>query len=347
MPETPPSTPTRKRLSRDQRRDVLLMRSLGYSYEYIATFLKISQRAVQYTCQKGTATPQHKQAGRPPKLNQEETDKLIEFVTSSHRCRRLSYQQLADELWPEGEIGADSIRFALRSRGFRRRIALRKPHISPQNKAARLLWAQEHVHWSPEQWRSILWTDETWVTAGHHRKVLVTRRPGEELEPTCILERIQRKAGWMFWGSFAGDQKGPSIFWEKDWGSINKESYCEHIVPVLADWFQQNSHYYLMQDNAPGHAARYTRQKLQGVNIRLIFWPAFSPDLNPIETLWNKMKDWLAIHYPAVRVPYRQLRTQVQEAWQAIEQQTLRELLDSMPARCQAVIDAQGGYTKY
>ena len=72
---SPPSTPKRKRLTRDQRRDILLMRRLGHAYEYIADFLKVSQRAVQYTCEKQQATPQHSKAGRPPRLNKEEADR--------------------------------------------------------------------------------------------------------------------------------------------------------------------------------------------------------------------------------------------------------------------------------
>jgi len=43
----------------------------------------------------------------------------------------------------------------------------------------------------------------------------------------------------MFWGSFSGALgKGPAIFWEKEWGSINKESYCEHIVPLIHGWIR-------------------------------------------------------------------------------------------------------------
>jgi transposase len=46
-----------------------------------------------------------------------------------------------------------------------------------------------------------------------------------------------------------------------------------------------------MQDGAPGHAAAETREELHEGDIHPIFWPAYSPDLNPIETVWNQMKD--------------------------------------------------------
>ena len=88
---SPPPTPRRKRLTRDQRRDILLMRRLGHTYEHISTFLNVSQRAVQYTCEKQQATPQHAKAGRPPRLNKEEVDRVEEFVTQSKKTRRMTY----------------------------------------------------------------------------------------------------------------------------------------------------------------------------------------------------------------------------------------------------------------
>jgi hypothetical protein len=63
------------------------------------------------------------------------------------------------------------------------------------------------------------------------------------------------------------------------------------------------------------------------------------------------MKDYIEVHYPDLpggRQPtYEQLRGIVQEAWDLISVEYLRELIESMPARCQAVIDADGGHTKY
>jgi len=145
----------------------------------------------------------------------------------------------------------------------------------------------------------------------------------------------------MFWGCFAGHNKGPSVFWEKDWGSITGESYRQHTVPVIAGWVTLHPYLLLMQDNAPGHAASETRQDLQERGVRIIFWPAFSPDLNPIETVWNRMKDYIETHFPE-KMSYDALRAAVKEAWNAIGEDLLRELIMSMPARCAAVIAANG-----
>jgi hypothetical protein len=50
-----------------------------------------------------------------------------------------------------------------------------------------------------------------------------------------------------------------------------------------------------MQDGAPGHAAGDTQVKLRESGIISIFWPAFSPDLNPSDKIWDWMKDYTSL----------------------------------------------------
>jgi len=80
----------------------------------------------------------------------------------------------------------------------------------------------------------------------------------------------------------------------------------------------------------------------------LIFWPAHSPDLNPIKTLWNVMKDWIQDNYIMKDLTnYKTLRKTVIEAWETIGRATLNELIDEMHARCVAVINANGMATRF
>jgi transposase len=263
----------------------------------------------------------------------------------------MSYLALSQGPFSHWGVGEYAIRSSLRRRGYKRCVAYAKPPLTEANRQIRYSWAQAHIDWEPWQWWRILWSDETWITGGRHRKNWVTRRPGEELNDTCIVDKVRRKHGWMFWGCFSGITKGPHLFWEKEWSSINKESYCDRIVPLVDGWIRLNPHLSFMQDGAPGHSAAFTISQLSERGITPIHWPPFSPDLNPIEAVWNKMKDYIEAHYPdqkdGKQYTYDQLRSIVTEAWDSITVDTLRELIDSMHARCQAVIDAHGGHTKY
>lgn len=89
------------------------------------------------------------------------------------------------------------------------------------------------------------------------------------------------------------------------------------------------------QDNDHGHKAASTRRLSEQAGVSIISWPALSPDLNPIETVWNKLKDWLGQHYPDHKCSYEELRRRVQEAWEALQEGRLREIMDTMHQRCQ------------
>jgi transposase len=241
---------------------------------------------------------------------------LIEWVCASAKNRRTPWKDIPGILaW---NCSVYAIQTAFKIEGFARRTALKKPILTEVHKATRLEWALEHIHWTQEQWDQILWTDETWVQPGKHKKIKVTRRVGEVLHPDCVEPKIQRKIGWMFWGSISGlYSKGPGIFWEKDWGSISLASYCQHIVPTVCRYCDQ-WRLTFMQDNASSHSSKESIAELRLRGLCPIFWPANSPNLNPIEALWDWMKDYIQDKYPEIHRSYPRLQEVVSEAWNSI-----------------------------
>lgn len=334
----------------DRERIWILYYDARLSPAQIENITGFTKRQIRYTIQHGVNTAPR--SGRPRVMTAEQDQELVEFVCRSRKARRMSFLELSTVVF-NGAYGMWAIKNSLYRLGFRRRVARNKPPISERTRQTRLRWAQEHVGWTREQWDKVLWSDETWVVGGPHRKQYVTRRQGEEYDDTCIVEKHQRKQGWMFWGSFSGHGKGPGVFWEKNWGSITSQSYREHIVPVIHNWIVQvkeglGDDLIFMQDGAPGHSAKATKDDLLARGIPLMEWPAFSPDLNPIEHCWNWLKDYVEDKYGLEEKPsYTNLRAWVLEAWEEIPQYYLDELLSSMPRRCQAVIDANGMHTKY
>lgn len=241
------------------------------------------------------------------------------MVTASAANRRVQWADIPPILgWSCGE---EAIRAAFKKEGYVRRHvrrhSRRKPPLSEQNRKDRLEWAWEHLFWTDEEWFSILWSDETWVNPGRHTRAWITRKIGqEELYHTdCIEARYQRKNGWMFWGSISGKYgRHRGLFWEKDWETINEGSYSGIIIPLVQEILQQYSDLSFQQDNAKGHASKYAKSVLEANGITPMFRPANSPDLNPIETIWDEIKDYIQKHYPAVHRSYKQLRAAVQEA---------------------------------
>uniref|UniRef100_A0A8R1E953 HTH_Tnp_Tc3_2 domain-containing protein n=1 Tax=Caenorhabditis japonica TaxID=281687 RepID=A0A8R1E953_CAEJA len=89
-----------------------------------------------------------------------------------------------------------------------------------------------------------------------------------------------------------------------------------------------------------GHIANWFRRR----RVDLLEWPSQSPDFNPIEHMWEELKRRLK----GVRASNaNQKCAQLEAAWKSIPMPVVQTLLDSMPRRCQAVIDAKGYPTKY
>ena len=221
--------------TRDQRLRVQTLRDAGFTYQQINQELGYTHRAIQWACTHRT-TPQKRRRGRKPIITTPSRKILVDFVCGSKENRQLPLLRIPSRL--KWNVSEDTIRRALAKEGFKRCVARRKPPLSETNRVDRLAWAHEHLHWTKEQWNCILWSDETWTYGVRHRRTFVTRRKYEAFYPDCVVPRPPNKGGWMFWGCFWGNTKGPGLFWEKDWGSISSATYRKLIIPVVDDYIR-------------------------------------------------------------------------------------------------------------
>jgi hypothetical protein len=128
---------------------------------------------------------------------------------------------------------------------------------------------------------------------------------------------------------------------------INEGSYSGIIIPIVDQILQEYPELFFQQDNAKGHASKFTQPVLEAIDVKPMKWPANSPDLNPIETIWDWMKDYIEQKYPDYHTYYKRLGEAVLEAWESIPKERIQALIRGMDERCIEVILAEGGPTKY
>ena len=171
----------------------------------------------------------------------------------------------------------------------------------------------------------------------------------------------------MVWACFTGERLGPLIVCEE--GGIGADEYEEILYDGLFSLIDDlleppedpetiqvanDNTFLFMQDNAPCHKATAILEFLKENHVPIMDWPPQSPDLNPIENLWVQFKAIFherfhtMFEYPSKSLEARYRYGEVlQQVWYEIGQDLIDALIESMPRRVQAVIEAKGGWTKY
>jgi hypothetical protein len=129
-------------------------------------------------------------------------------------------------------------------------------------------------------------------------------------------------------------------------GTLNSESYISQLLKVEAiPLVLQSPGRVFQQDNARCHIFRASMACLDSFCVEVLPWPARSPDLSPIEHLWDELGRAVQNNYGSQPANLQELRTRLDEQWVNIEQSVINNLCDSMPQRVKSCIQAHGAHT--
>ncbi|GFU19119.1 transposable element Tc3 transposase [Trichonephila clavipes] len=184
------------------------------------------------------------------------------------------------------------------------------------------------------EWGRVLFTDESrFSLSSDSHRILIWRERGSRNHPSNIIERYRYGGrGVLVWGGIMlGSRTDLHIF---DAGSVNGTRYCNEILLPYVRLFRgaMGLQFLFMDDNAPCHRTVAAEQLLESEDIERMDWPARSPDLNPIEHVWDFLGRRLAARIlPPVTI--RELRLALQDEWAAMPQQLIDTLILSMGRR--------------
>ncbi|UYV62988.1 hypothetical protein LAZ67_2002752 [Cordylochernes scorpioides] len=161
---------------------------------------------------------------------------------------------------------------------------LRRLPLTPPNRRQCLEWCRARSTWMTE-WHRVVFSDESrFCLSSDSRRVRVWRRRGERSNPAAIVERpTVRQRGIMVWGAIAYDSRSPLL---RIQGTMTAQRYVDDVLrPVTLPYLQGVPNALYQQDNARPHTARINQQALQ--DVQMLPWPPYSPDLSPIEHVWD------------------------------------------------------------
>ena len=166
-------------------------------------------------------------SGRPPVVTQATADEVKKVVSATRNTRTLTTVDIARRLKTSTNlyISPMSVWRTLRYTGYRKVKPTKKPGLTVAQRAARLEWCLDHQHWTLEDWKKVLWSDETSVIYGVRRGgERVWRTVYEKSEVTCRRNRWKGFSEFMFWGCFSYDHKGPCHVWQKETAAEKKKA---------------------------------------------------------------------------------------------------------------------------
>lgn len=242
---------------------------------------------------------------------------------------------------------AGTVRRALHSEGLHYRRHAVKPLLTENHRRARLEFATQYLNFD---WSGVIFTDEKTFKSSQHGRLSLWRRNNTRYDSGHVVPNMESgRITVNMWGWMSSADPGELVRIPSRANSANYVEVLEQtMLPTVRTVYPEEETPLItfVQDNCPVHRSRSVRQWFgQHNNISVIPWPSRSPDLNPIENVWGVIvQRW---ENQNERTP-EALEAHCLRIWDSIRGSNLcKNLVDSMRFRLQAVIDQDGGYTRY
>ena len=293
----------------------------GHPATTCATFIKSYQKYGKLFPKRG---PQHK-------ITEEEKQSVISIVLGNPEANLKGVSE-------DTNISTTQCKKILNEAGIHYYERICTPPLTPEHVRKRWVFSNNFANLPYYLMPNIIFSDESTVVVDLDGGG-VWRYHGEH-PPESFYTKIAHPVQVMVWGAI-----GPNGYRTKliqCQGHVNAQKYIDllaqnHIIDDVKAHFGEN--FIWMQDNAPSHMAYDAIMWLHQNIPSMLDWPPRSPDLNPIEQLWNYIKRKIkGMNFRNANELFNTLSA----IWDSIPIDVIHSIYSSFKARCQACNHLRG-----
>ncbi|GFV14762.1 transposable element Tcb2 transposase [Trichonephila clavipes] len=254
------------------------------------------------------------------------------IVLSAKRNRRTTAQQVANQFLAASgkQISRKTVARLLSGGGLYARTPVVCVPLTRQHRTARMQWCREHHNWAEQDWACVLFSDESrFSLSSDCRRQMIWRESGTANRP----ENIQKKDRYptcstMVWAGIMIN--GRTRLHGVANGTMTDQRYIDEVLLPHVRLFRRavGDKFVFMDDNATCHRTLAVQDYLDSEGIQRIVWLERSPDLNPIENVWDALGRQVAgRNYPPTNK--NTLIRALTEEWDKLPQQLLDNVVQS------------------
>ncbi|GFX59243.1 transposable element Tcb2 transposase [Trichonephila clavipes] len=246
-------------------------------------------------------------------------------------------------------VSTQTVRNRLHGVGLYARRPMVCVRVTSRHRRDNREWATEHVNWRRNEWSSVLFSESPVFL--FIRIIAVFSSGGTVVvgimlrSCTKVSDLAVRECWCMVASPLTGAHTDLYIIRDEPLTARRyRDEILRHIVVPYAAAI--GDYFILMDDNCWPHRANLVEDFLFEEGIVQMEWPACSPEMNPIEHVWDALGRRVAGRQPPPQT-LQELERALLEEWDRIPQLVIKSLIDSMPQRCLTLLTVRGNHTPY